>query len=200
MTKAVPSTATAHDRRPSPLRTSASSLDGAPAVSSAGRPPYGACSALWMLAAMIRSGFEERELVERDPPLDREKLLARRALREGAIRQMICCKRNSTGSATALRHYGRGPLLPQRSVLRPTGPTRLRDRAGPQDGRRGSADDLVRAARLDADHRASGRLAGGLQATRRASDRVDRDRPQHRLDRAAGVQAPLEYRTVGFAA
>ncbi len=39
--------------------------------------------------AMIRSGFEGRELVERDPPLNREKLLARRALREGAIRQMI---------------------------------------------------------------------------------------------------------------
>ena len=39
--------------------------------------------------AIIRSGFEGRELVERDLPLDREKLLARRALREGAIRQMI---------------------------------------------------------------------------------------------------------------
>ena len=73
----------------------------------------------------------------------------------------------------------------------------VRDRRWPADGGRGAADGLVRAARLDADHRAPGALARGLPDAGRAADRADRDEPEHRPDRAARVQAALAPRAVG---
>jgi hypothetical protein len=56
---------------------------------------------------------------------------------------------------------------------------------------------LVRAPRLDARHRIPEPLARGLPPGRAAAHRPDRERPQHRLDRAPGIQAPLERRPSG---
>ena len=55
------------------------------------------------------------------------------------------------------------------------------------------ANDMVRAARLDADHRDPDALARRLPQAGRTPHQADRDEQGNRPDRAARVQAPLEH-------
>ena len=115
------------------------------------------------------------------------------------------CRRNSTGSATGSMACST-PTTPPWATLTPgaqvpglsPGPAAVRDRPGPQGGGGRGADVLVRAARLDPDHRDPGALArvGTATLVARRID-ADRDRPEHRPDRAARVQAALAPRAVG---
>ena len=73
----------------------------------------------------------------------------------------------------------------------------FRDLDGPADGGRGTANLLVRAARLDPDHRDPRALARVVPGAGAAAARRDPRRPQHRPDRAARVQAALAPRAVG---
>ena len=54
------------------------------------------------------------------------------------------------------------------------------------------ANRMVRATRLDTDHRDSDPLAGRLSQAGRTSHQADRNKQRNRPDRKAGIQAPLE--------
>src|SRR4051794_22427759 len=73
----------------------------------------------------------------------------------------------------------------------------VRDRDGPAECGWGAADGLVRAARLDADHRDPRALARGVPNARGTATRHDPRQPEPRPDRAARVQATLASRDVG---
>ena len=62
-----------------------------------------------------------------------------------------------------------------------------------------TANVVVRAARLDADHRDPDALARRVPQAGRAPDQAHRDEQGNRPDREARVQAPLEHRAVGRA-
>ena len=105
------------------------------------------------------------------------------------------------GGLRPLRAARRRPdLLRRRPARRSTWASGRSRSPWPARWRRARRPRLVRPARLDADHRDPGALAGGLPRPGPAAARPDRVRPEHPPAGEAGAQAALGGRAVGEAA